>query len=177
MVRVLPHYNAGSAAESEAERAALRQERQQVRLEAEKVKTAFLALQQASDELAGLRQRFLQEAEGQLVELALNIARKVLMQEIQAGRYQIDPIVKEALLSIPSRQNVVVRLNPDDLAGCELAGMEPEGGDGGSLRFVADPNINRAECLIEAADGMVESSIDAHLDGVAEALGATEGQS
>jgi len=178
-VRVITHYghvDAGAVAQAAAQRDEMRQTRQQMQSEIAKLASATAALQQAANELGKMRQQFLQDAEEQLVELALSIANKVLMQEIQAGRYQIAPIVKEALLSIPSQQDVVIRLNPDDIAGCEQAGLDQDIPNGGSLRFIADPEISRAECLVETPDGAVVSSIESHLAGVSQALGVGEAQ-
>jgi flagellar assembly protein FliH len=141
---------------------------QQVQAERDRLASALAAVQEAGGQLAMLRGKTLKDAEAQIVELAINIARKVLMQEIAAGRYEIEPIVRAALAGAGGRQDVVVRLNGDDLAQCRLAGAEE--GQAGPVRFVADPSIRRAECLVETPDGVIESSIEQHLDGVAEAL-------
>ncbi len=122
------------------------------------------------EKLSRLREKMIRESERQLVELALEIARKVLMQEVQAGRYEIDPIVKEALLHVRTRQDVLVRLHPDDWAACQTA-REAEGSAGaGNVRFVADPSVRRAACLLETSEGMVESTMEANLENIAEAL-------
>ena len=50
------------------------------------------ALDAGLEQISALREEMIREAESQLVDLALDVARKVLMQEIQAGRYEIEPI-------------------------------------------------------------------------------------
>lgn len=136
---------------------------------------AVQALQAAAGRLDRLQADLLAEAEGQLVTLAVEIARKVLMQEIQAGRCQIEPIVQEALRRIPARHEVTVHLNPDDLARCRMAqGLGPQN-DGGSVRFLADPKVSRGECLLATPEGIVESTVEGHLQDVVEALNAPEG--
>ena len=128
------------------------------------------ALAAGLGDLSRLREETIAAAEAQLLELALEIARKVLMQEIDAGRYEIDPIVREALLHVPARQGVVVHLHPDDWAACEIA-RDAEGAAGaGNVRFLADPGVRRAECLLEAPQGMVVSGVEAHLQDIGEAL-------
>ena len=42
------------------------------------------------------------------------------------------------------------------------------------VRFVADPEIGRAECVVETPEGIVESTLDAHLSEIGEALKAPE---
>ncbi len=126
------------------------------------------ALQRGAEELANLHSEILKEAEQQLVELAIDIARKILMQEIQAERYSIDPIVAEALAGLPTRQNIAVHLHPDDLARCELARDGAKGS--GRVTFVADASVQPAECVLETPQGIVNSTIEAHLQDVAVGL-------
>lgn len=141
----------------------------QAQLDAElaKLRTAQKALAEGQAKLAQLRQNIVDEVEQQLVELSLGIAKKVLMQEIQAERYEIDPIIKEALSRFPTATDVRVHLNPDDLARCKLA-AGAEQADGAN--FIADPAVRPGECLVETSHGTVESSIEEHVDEVARVL-------
>ena len=174
---------AEGVAEAEAEQAARLAElqRAQARLAEEQRATqaqraglasACQALTAASQQVEAFRAELLAEAEGQLLSLAVEIARKVLMQEIQAERYQIDPIVAEALRRVPTHGGVVVHLNPGDCAHCQAA-LKHEG-DPQQVRFVADVNVQPGECLLETPEGIVESSVDGHLAAIAEGLGKAE---
>ena len=147
---------------------------QQAENERNRLRSALAAMEQGAEKLAEFRQKMLQEVEEQLLELATGIAKKVLMQEIQAGRYDIEPIVKEALCHVPARQDLVIRLNPQDHAQCEMARQGAEVGQVSNIRFIADPSIRPAECVIETAEGVVQSSVEAHLEDVSELLKAPE---
>lgn len=138
--------------------------------QAAKLKTAIAGVEQAAAELNGARMGFLKEAESQVVELSLAIARKVLMQEIQDGRYKIEPLVREALLSVPARQDVVVHLNPDDHAQCDMVRDAGTTDKAGIVRFVADPSVQRGGCLLETPDGVVEATLETNMESVTEAL-------
>lgn len=135
---------------------------------------AVSALHKALETVTSLQKRMIQEAEGQLIELALEIARKVLMQEIQAERFQIDPIVKEALARIPPHQEVSMHLHPKDLAQCQASLEAQQSGGGANVRYVADPSVPRAECVLRTAQGMVVSSIEGNLQCLGEALTSPE---
>jgi flagellar biosynthesis/type III secretory pathway protein FliH len=164
------------AARMEAERQGLAQARQ--------------ALEAAAAELARSKEELLKEAEAQVVGLAFHIARKVLMQEIDAGRYRIEPVVQEVLRHIPTRHNIVVHLNPEDLARWQeslqaeagASGAAPDGlkstGEGVLLlagaRVVPDSRIGRGECLVDTGEGTVRSVIEEHLEQLAEALKSSE---
>lgn len=130
------------------------------------LKAAADALNAAVARIGELQAKLAKQTEEQVVELALGIASKVLMQEIQAQRYQIDPIVKEALSRLPGRKGLVVRLNPDDLSHCELAQSTADSVEDSAVRFVADLAVPRAHCTVESSEGFVESKIDAHLEAI-----------
>ncbi len=102
--------------------------------------------------------------------LAVEIARRILMYKIGKGDYEIQAIVEEALKRAPTRQNVVVRLNPEDVPRCPQLQKENPQSPLAELEFTADWNIGRAECLVETPKGIVRSFIEEHLEHVSEAL-------
>ena len=115
------------------------------------------------------------EHQGEIARLSLEIARKILLQKVNDGDYEIESIVKEALGHAPSRHDLVVHLNPDDLTQCLKAQQDPERGVGlAGIEFVADANIGRAECLIESPKGIIKSLIDEHLERIGKALRKAE---
>ena len=142
----------------------------QLNAELAEIRSARKALQQAVKKIQEIQGQFITEAQQQLVDLSIEIAKKVLMQEIQADRHQIDPIVTEALSRVPDRTDVVVHLHPDDLARCEQAGESDEASDKNTVSFVADPKVQRGGCLLQTSRGDIESSIDGQLEEIAQAL-------
>ena len=149
---------------------AQRQMQEQIDAELVEFRTTRGALAKAQAKFHDLQAQFCRDAEQQLVGLAMEIARKVLMQEIQAGRHEVDPIVQEALSRLPGRMDAVVHLHPDDLARCELA-CQDEGASGAdSVAFVADADVRRGECLVQTSHGTVESSIEGHIEEITKAL-------
>ncbi len=111
---------------------------------------------------------------GEIAKLSVEIARKILVQKVQNGDYQIESIVKEALENAPTRQDVVVHLNPQDLVKCQRLQQDDPTGTLAGIKFVSDPNIGRAECLLESPKGIIESLIDQHLERIGEALKKAE---
>jgi flagellar biosynthesis/type III secretory pathway protein FliH len=106
----------------------------------------------------------------QIAKLSVEIARKVLLQKVQQGDYEIESIVKESLKNAPTRQDVVVHLNPEDLPRIQKLQQDTADSALDGLKFVADSNIGRAECLLETPKGIIESMIDEHLEQIAGAL-------
>lgn len=111
----------------------------------------------------------------EIARLSVEIARKILMQKVDDRDYEIESIVKEALAHAPSRHDLVVHLNPDDLAQCRKAQQHDEqGGALAGIEFVPDPNIGRAECLLESPKGIIKSLIDENLERIGKALRKAE---
>ncbi len=114
----------------------------------------------------------------EIAKLSVEIARKILMQKVQKGDYEIESIIKEVLKNAPTHQELVVHLNPEDLTqlqkhfGSDLTKTLDGDQIGGidNIKFVPDPNIGRAECLLETHKGIVKSFINEHIEGISEAL-------
>ncbi len=106
----------------------------------------------------------------EIAKLSVEIANKVLMQKVQKGDYRIESIIAEALKSAPTCQDVVVHLNPEDLAQCQKLLQEGTIGALEGVKFVSDPNIGRAECLLETPKGIVKSFIKEHIEQISGAL-------
>jgi flagellar biosynthesis/type III secretory pathway protein FliH len=106
----------------------------------------------------------------EIARLSIEIARRTLMQKVEDGDYEIESIVKEALSNAPTRQDIVVHLNPEDLAQCQKAQQDEPDGALTGVKFVSDSNIGRAECLLESPKGIIESLINEHLERIGKAL-------
>ncbi|MFP4356328.1 MAG: FliH/SctL family protein [Phycisphaerae bacterium] len=150
--------------------------RSQAQAQQAECRSAIQALAEATARVESVRQEIIDHAEGQLLELALQIARKVVMQEIQDGRVRIEPIVREAMLRVPTRQEVTVHLNPDDHDQCQIAQQADQSGGSQKMRFVCDPAVARGECVVETREGHVESRIDDHFRTIGEAMLGEDGK-
>ena len=141
------------------------------------LETQKAALSQACQTLKGVIDKLNEfydkvstEAKGEIAKLSVEIARKILVQEVKKGDYEIESIVKEALKNAPTHQDIVVHLNPEDLVQCQKAQQDDSTGTLASIKFVSDPNIGRAECLLESPKGRIESLIEEHLEQIGKAL-------
>ncbi len=135
------------------------------------LRQAHAALAAAAEQLNAAQSSLAKQAEGELLELAMAIAKQVLAQEIQAQSYDIGPIVQRALAQVPTRRGAEIRLNPADLHRAKQAGADlPEGGSAGDLRFVADADVPPAGCIVETDEGVVESTVEAQMETAAEVL-------
>lgn len=141
-----------------------------LKLETDKLRGLCRALGDAVNKVNEFQETIVSRHKDEIARLSVEIAGKILAQRIEEGDYRIESIVKEALENAPTRQDVVIHLNPADMS--ELKKIEEAGaGDSlSSVKLVGDPNIGRAECLVESAKGTVESVIDKQLERIGDEL-------
>ena len=106
----------------------------------------------------------------EIARLSVEIARKILMQKVENRDYEIESIIKEALNNAPGGQDLVVHLNPEDIEKCRKAQQDEPGGVLAGIKLIPDPNIGRAECLLESPKGIIKSMIDDNLERISKAL-------
>lgn len=127
-------------------------------------------LNEVVQKLMQLQEDMLATQRREIAGLAVEIARRVLMQEVRDGDYKIEQIIQEALKNAPMQQEVVVHLHPDDLPVCQALQQENPEKPLARLTLVGDTAIGRAECLLETPKGIVKSFIENHLDKIQDAL-------
>ena len=106
----------------------------------------------------------------EIARLSVEIARKILMQKVENGDYEIESIIKEVLNNAPGSQDVIVHLNPEDIEKCRKAQQDEPGGVLAGVKLISDSNIGRAECLLESPKGIIKSLIDDNLERIGKAL-------
>jgi flagellar biosynthesis/type III secretory pathway protein FliH len=109
----------------------------------------------------------------EIARLSVEIARKVLMQKIQDRDYEIESIIKETLKNSPTRDGLIVHLNPEDLTSFQKVQKDNDTTLDG-IKFLADSNIGCAECILESPTGIIKSLIDEHLEQISKALEKVE---
>lgn len=124
--------------------------------------------------LDGLYRETLANNRTEIARLAVEIARKILVQKVSQGDYDIQAVVEEALKRAPTHQGIVVHLHPEDLPRCQQYQQENPDSPFAALEFAADWNVGRSECLVETPKGIVKSFIEEHLERIGEALQKVE---
>ena len=131
-------------------------------------------LQSTIDKLNHINEQAINEHKEEIAKLSVEIARKILVQKVKDGDYEIESIIKETLTHAPSQQDVVIHLNPEDLA--QYNNIQQDGASDAlkGINLVADPNIEPAQCMIETPKGVIQSFIDEQLDEIGKALEKAE---
>lgn len=134
------------------------------------------ARQAATEEIAALQHRLLQsietiatfrprlrlEAERQVVELAIAVARRVLRRQITIDPDAVAGLVRSALDGLSLREVVSVRCHPASAssiqAGLERLGAPP------ALRIEPDSSLESGAVLIETTYGVLDASVATQLE-------------
>jgi len=132
---------------------------------AEATTEAALALDSASERFDQLTE----EARGQVSEtavtLALEIARRLLRVEVEAGRYDLEKVVREALAeSGTGRRNCTVHLNPKDAE--RLSEISFRNG----TELEADVSVPLGNVHITTPDGLLVRDLDRAVEAIGERI-------
>jgi flagellar biosynthesis/type III secretory pathway protein FliH len=95
-----------------------------------------------------------------LVELSLEIARRLYDRARDEDPDVVRDLCLEALSKMAGAQSVTLRTNPADLDAASVLATP-----GSAIRVVADPGIGAGGCVVESelgtADGRIETRLDA----------------
>lgn len=116
------------------------------------------SLRAAADELAARRKALIEEVEPQTVRLAIAIAGRLVMRELETDAPVALAAAREALQGISSADVVRIRLNPNDRERLADALRSELGGDG--VEITADGSVGRGGCVVDTRFGTIDATID-----------------
>lgn len=94
-----------------------------------------------------------------VLQLACEVARQVLRQELTVNQNVLKPVISEALgVLVADSKVALVRLNPQDLKA--LQGNLEDDQFNLSLTLRGDESITRGGCLIESAGTVVDGTLE-----------------
>jgi flagellar assembly protein FliH len=138
----------------------------------QKIGTAVAALCHAADALTTARRELPRTMSSDLHALAIVIAKKIVLREIESDPEIVKSRIAHAFGLIPPDAPVEIRLNPDDLAAVQTEIERTVSGDDGAYRVqcVADPSIERGGFILEGAQRILDGRIDVALRALFERL-------
>ena len=141
------------------------QAEEEIQTQTARLVEASKRLLSAAEEISRLRSDLLTETEGEIVDLVVLAASKVVNQEIKTNRGVVAGIVTSALEELRQGRSIRIRLNPEDLGLIEemkpdLAAEHPQFE---TLELEADPDVPAGGCLIESEAEEIDSTPQARL--------------
>lgn len=126
-------------------------------------------------ELTSLRASMIRQTETQIVELALAVARRVVLREVTLDRSLLIAIVRVALDRLGESARVTVRLHPEEYEATGAARVAEFAGN--DITFVSDSRVGRGGCRVESDMGMLDAGVEAQIQEIARALLGEDHQS
>ncbi len=111
--------------------------------------------------VAALRPRLRHQAEAQVVELAMLVARKILHRTLTMDPDALSGLVKAALGRIDARELLEIRVAPVHHASVKSA-LERLGLPS-QVQLIADPSLEPGAVLIESDRGRLDASVSTQL--------------
>lgn len=118
--------------------------------------------------VAGLKPRLRQEAERDVVQISLAIARRVLRREIQVDREAVLGLVKAAFENASAREVTLVRVHPAHSAKVAeyLRGI----GAPQAIEVKPDAALEMGGVVVETGRGTVDASLETQLEEISNGL-------
>jgi flagellar assembly protein FliH len=114
------------------------------------------------NEMSALKRSILENLEEEIVQLSLAMAEKVIHLEAATNREVIRGVLKEAIKNIGDRENMKIRVHPQDFHFMlEIKNDFLQGFDGiRNVIFAEDESIQRGGAVIETVCGEVDARLD-----------------
>jgi len=111
------------------------------------------------------RHKLMEDAEPELVRLAIGIAERVLHQQIALDRSVVVEMAKVAIARLVERESVTVRVNPGDLERMREHRDEfLSSGDIKNFRVIEDQRVDRGGVVVETDGGTIDARIGTQLN-------------
>jgi flagellar assembly protein FliH len=111
------------------------------------------------------RHKLMEDAEPELVRLAIGIAERVLHQQIALDRGVVIEMAKVAIARLVEKESVTVRVNPGDLERMREHRDEfLSGGDIKNFRIIEDQRVDRGGVVVETDGGTIDAKISTQLN-------------
>lgn len=124
--------------------------------------------------LEGAKSEIFHANEQFLMEMVFRIARVVVLRELTTDKEYVLRLSKELLDRVGVRENISIRVNPEDVGtiGMLREGLEKFLGGLKNVNIEPSPAVKRGGCMIDTEWNALDASIETQLNGVYEALTA-----
>jgi flagellar biosynthesis/type III secretory pathway protein FliH len=135
-----------------------------------KLESLCQAVNLAAKETESYGKRLFAAHREQIIRLAIQIASRILVRDVEQGQYQIERILTEAIATTPGGSILEIRMNPDDLKTYEEIVKNGSAEIDADIKLTADWSIGKAECVVITTEGLVECTMQEHLRQIEMAL-------
>lgn len=119
-------------------------------------------LARSLEELGGVKLRYRQETEREVVQLSIEIARRILRRELMVDPEAILGLLRTGLESVSLREVLEVRIHPSHAEAVRLALQRM--GAPAAISIVGDPHLEPGAVTVETRRGGFDASAETQLE-------------
>lgn len=112
------------------------------------------------------------EAENEIMELVIDIAQKVIMQELTQNKEVMMSLIKQSINKCTFKDNLTIRVSEDDFnfvnSNKERIIMLTEGIN--NLEIYCDKALTKGSCIVETPSGEINAGIDVQMKEITKAF-------
>jgi flagellar assembly protein FliH len=118
------------------------------------------------------RRTYLAESDPMIVDLACEVARKIMLRETSVDRSWVLDVVRKALEEVNDVGKIEVRVHPEDfeLVNQNREGLRKEVPGQSEVLVLPDRGVHAGGCVVHTAFGNIDARIDTQLEEVRKAL-------
>ncbi|GHU94161.1 hypothetical protein FACS1894208_04760 [Clostridia bacterium] len=129
-------------------------------------------------QLAKERERSLKDLETQMLDVALEVAEKILHLELDNSSEAYMSMLREAIGKLPSEDMVTIRLNPSEYErffkkNAKEVKLQTANGQV-DAKLSPDPSMSRYGAVIESSGGVVDAGADTQIEQMKRNMGRTD---
>jgi flagellar assembly protein FliH len=116
--------------------------------------------------------QYIEKQKGEIVELAVSIAEKIIGYQADTNDSVILKMVNDSINRAVVKGQVIIRVNPMDYAilDSKMDELVKSAGENTSIDIIKDNAVNRGGCTINTGLSTVDASIDSQLEKIKQAL-------
>lgn len=121
-------------------------------------------LQRIIEQLASPLAQAGQDVQDELVNLAMAIARQVVVRELSTQPEQIRDVVTQAIAALPvGNRHLRIHLHPED-AHLLIENIDVH--EGGSWKIIEDVSLTRGGCIVDAGATRIDARLETRLQDI-----------
>lgn len=121
-------------------------------------------LQRIIEQLASPLAQAGQDVQDELVNLAMAIARQVVVRELNTQPEQIRDVVTQAIAALPAgNRHLRIHLHPED-AHLLIENIDVH--EGGSWKIIEDVSLTRGGCIVDAGATRIDARLETRLQDI-----------
>ena len=128
--------------------------------------------QELMDSANRQRDDMIDELEGGIYNLVLDIVKKVIHVKLEESDEVFQGLVQDMIAEFHAAEDLTVRVNPSDYVSYFGPDWKPQGRrpDDGRVMLMQDEELHPGDCKIESETAMIDCGVDKQLDAVEKAL-------